>query len=244
MTENIRMSRRVALLVLSAGLTACGAEEGLLDALKRTTPVTLVLIDVSASIASADRDAVYKASLEALAADLGPGERLLAAHAGALDRSGFRAALDLTVPSSNVRLDREEALEIARAELRSQIDRLLDVGGTASTRLIEAIAAGSQVFGPFTGRPRGRLVLLSDGVEDSEILDLTTLPDDPATIAATLDELRTKSLLPDLTDVELFVAGAGGGERYGSVERWWRAFTVATGAELVAYGRLPYRART
>lgn len=228
--------------IISAGLLAPGALLAGCDALGLGTEpqTTVVLIDRSGSVAPADRE-IYVTSLNALASQLDGGDRLLVAEVGDAGRSGFRALLDITVEQSNVRLDREDAIRNIRRRIVRAIPELLpeDAAGQArETRIVETIAAAAQAFG-LPPRAGSRLVLLSDAVEESLIAQLDRDADADARAAA-IDRARRAGMLPDLREVQLIMVGAGGAH-YADVEAFWRAYAVATGARITAYGRLPYR---
>lgn len=203
---------------------------------------TIVLVDVSGSIDPDDRG-LYIRSLRAAGANLSGGDRLLVAHVGDATRGRFRTAFDVEVPRSRVRLEQEEALARVRARVHREALRLVPAEAPAQrhTRLLEAIAAAAPAFGP---RPRlaARLILLTDAVEESGTLDLSRRPLDAAARREALVSARAEGLVPDLAGVDLHVIGAGG-QHYASVEGFWRDWAKATGARLVAYGRLPLESR-
>lgn len=198
----------------------------------------LVLVDVSGSVSAEDR-ALYIRSLRAAGASLEGGDRLIVAHVGDATRASFRPALDIRVPRSRVRLEQEEAVARARARVHREALRLVPAEGARDrhSRILEAIAAGSQVFGAAPGA-RAHLLLLSDGVEESGLLDLSRRPLDAAGRQAVLARARAEGLVPSLPGVEMRVVGAGG-RHYASVEAFWRAWAAASGARLASYGRLP-----
>lgn len=202
----------------------------------------VVLVDKSASIAPADRE-LYKNSLDAIGDKLKGGDRLLVASVSGGGRSAFRANFDVTVERTGVRLDQEEAIADARGRLATHIAGILPpeggAGSDVQTRLLESIASASQAFASGT-RDDAVIVLLSDGVEDSELADLSSGVWNDASIKNTLDRAKDKGLLPDLLGIKLVVIGAGG-DNYESVEAFWKAYVVRTGAVMGAYGRLPWR---
>lgn len=242
----MKMNEMLLRLALSATLcltlSACDAgEKAVADLLQHHKRTTLVLIDGSGSIAPEDRP-IYVDSLGAVANTLQVGDRVVVAPIGDEDRGAFRVALDVTVADSDARLDREEAVAAARAKVNKAVPTLVPEGvrpGARSTLILAAIAAGAQAFG--AGPHEGdRLVILSDGVEEGPIVNLTHVRADPTDISAALDNARKAGLLPALDGVEITVAGAGG-PNYAAVEQFWRAYAAATHANLIAYGRLPFR---
>lgn len=231
--------RAVLATMLALVLVGCG---GAAETVFWEPPsVTVALVDASASVAPEDRG-IYLKSLQAIAGGLDGGDRLLVGPVSA--QAVWRPNLDVSVENSNVRLDQEEAVGRARSEVEKALPALIP--GQASvivsqTRLIEAIAAASQAFGapPFRN---AELVLLSDGVEDSPLINLSGNRITPEEISTALDRAGDAGLLPKLTGLRLTVVGAGGRD-YASVKAFWQAWCERTGATLVNYGRLPYQAR-
>lgn len=228
--------RSAALLAPTLFLVGCGQLK-----LGRQPLTTCVLIDRSGSVSPADR-AIYIETLETLGTQLEGGDRLMIGALGDGGRQDFRALLDVTVETRSARLDQDDAIKAARAKVAQAIPTLMPantVGTAASTRIVETIAAAAQAFGnpPKAGN---RLLLLSDAVEDSPIVRLSRSTDNKAILAA-LDHARRLGMLPDLHGVELSVIGAGGAH-YADVDAFWRGYSTATGATIVTYGRLPYRA--
>jgi hypothetical protein len=231
----MNISRRTlvaALLALPIALDACNQEE--------PGRRIVVLIDQSGSIEPADR-ALYATSLTALAGGLSQGDRVLVAPIGDARAGQFRSLVDLTVRRSRKRLERQQFIDDARKQLAAAIPALLapeQWAGAQHTRIVETIAAAAQVYQPGP-RHGDLLILLSDGVEDSELLRLDSGPGEQQEHAA-LASARRQGQLPSLTGVAISVVGAGG-PNPAQVERFWRAYAKATQASVVAYGRLPFR---
>lgn len=234
-----RIARLPLAALLALSLTACGEVAAHIPG--HAPGVTVVLVDGSGSVAQEDRE-IHLRSLEAVAEGLEGGDRLLVGPIDAQAR--WRPAFDATVASSNIRLDQQDAIAETRAQFEARIPTLLpgaDGGaGLKDTRLLEAIAAASQAFGtpPYQ---QAELILLSDAVEESPTADLSGSDISSEEIEAALDRAAEAGLLRDMTGLKLTIAGAGGAD-YAAVEAFWRAWCERTGATLVSYGRLPYRA--
>ena len=232
--------RAVVVSALLIGLAGC------FEGMGGGPGVYVVLIDRSGSIAPTDRD-LYARSLDNIGMGIGPGGRVLVAEIGDADRSRFRTLLDVEAEDSSVTLESEANLRQARAELADALPTLLPeraVPTARNTRILDAIAAVSEVFQPGSGKT-GRLLILSDGIEEGPVVNLARLPAGPEAISGALEEAREEGLLPDLSGVELHIIGAGGdGTPMGvqGVRAFWEAYAEATGATLVRIGRLPYDA--
>jgi hypothetical protein len=233
------LSRRTfvaGLLAAPAGLAACtDMLLGENDAPRRIA----VLIDRSGSIAIEDRR-LYIQSYTTLARQLRSGDRIIAAPVGDAGQAEFRTLIDHSVRTSRKRLERQEIVEDMRRQLEAAAPALLDPaqwGRSRRTRIVETIAAAAQVYAP-APRAGDQLILLSDGVEDSEVINLDR-PAGEAAMRAALEAARGRGLLPRLAGLTISVVGAGGQDP-AQVERFWRLYAAATGATIGSYGRLPY----
>lgn len=201
---------------------------------------TIALIDRSGSINPDDLD-LYRESLRAAGTGLASGDRFLVANIGDSTRSEFRPAFDLYVPDSDKRIEREKAEKAAHAKVDAALPALLsgqELTPSNATRILDAIAAASEAFGPAPHKG-SRLLLLSDGVEESAVVNLAKITNAGA-VAGDIERARKAGLLPDLRGIEISVIGAGGAN-YPAVKAFWVAYAAATGAKLTNYGRLPFR---
>lgn len=230
----------LASTLFMAGVTLLGGCK--FDPLAKSDHTMVVLIDQSGSIQDADR-AIYEQSFRSIGSSLVGGDRLIIAPVNATSRSQFVTALDVTIPSTGRKS--QDALNLAQC--RKKVQDLMPVlfpdtaqPSARMTRLVETIAAASEAFDP-AAKIGKRLVLLTDGVEDSPIVDLDDIGGDPAFTAAALGKARELGMLPNLSGVELSIIGAGGDD-FAAVQGFWKAYATATGATLVQYGRLPFKA--
>lgn len=239
-----RIERQAAALCLGAFFSllptvASAAMQDIADWFRGPPPrTTVVLVDASGSINTADRE-IYLQSLQAVGETLAAGDRVLVARVGDQSRSDFRAASDITVKQTGIRLDEEEAVEKARAELAQRAAELIAPENAKSTRIMEAITAAAEAFGPVP-REGGYLLLLTDAVEESDLANFARTAPNETAIASVLQKAKKAGLVPDLQGVNVSLVGAGG-SHYAEIEQFWRAYFAETGATLKSYGRLPYR---
>lgn len=236
-------TRRAAMALILTGTLALGACTQVTELLPSDQPrTTVALIDRSGSIVAEDNQ-IYAASLNAIATNLQGGDRVV--FAPVAERSKWRPAIDLTITRSSVRLDQEETIAAASDELATAASALLQDPASSSvdtskTHLIESIAAASQVFGapPYVS---AQLIILSDGEECSEVVNLENATITPQLIESVLDRAEQQGLIPNLTGLTVTFAGAGGKDFDGNYQ-FWKGWATRTGASLI-YGRLPYDGR-
>lgn len=230
----------VTLALMALAAAACdklgNTAEGILEGPRPT--VTVVLVDESRSIDPDDRE-IYLASVRALGTELRGGDRLLVGSIGDQTRASFRPVLDIRIRRTDVRLDQEDAVRAGQAELAREAPGLLaGENRAANTRILESVTAAGEAFRSAPDANH-RLVLLTDAVEDSAVINLDQDRVGPEEVQAGLQRAREEGLIPDLSGVEISIIGAGGRD-FSGVESFWRAFAPATHGNLVRYGRLPY----
>ena len=207
----------------------------------------VILIDHSDTIAPQDNE-LYLQSIQSVSDGLRGGDRILIAQIGNSGRAEFLPVFDHTVLQTNIRLDQEDAVTAAKELVTAAMPGLLrqkNVKGTLHTRILETIAAASQAFRHKTDH-RDRIIILSDGIEDSALADFDGSPTDNVASIVEADfpelfkKLQAADLLPPLPGVQLSIIGAGG-NNYATVQQFWQQYALRIGATVRDYGRLPYR---
>lgn len=202
---------------------------------------TVVLLDRSASIALEDK-ALYLASLDGVSESLVAGDRVMLARIGDRARSGFRVEQDVTVERTGKRLNDREAVDKAKLILKAYAADFVgsnDQNPAKHTLILEAISAAAEAYGA-APREGAHLVLLTDGIEESNLANFKHGRMDEAAITAILKRIQLSGLLPNLRGVNVYLVGAGG-SNYAEIERFWRRYFAKTGATLKSYGRLALR---
>lgn len=146
----------------------------------------------------------------------------------------------------------EAAANVARA--RRAAKDLVDeaASGPGGTDLLGALQVAADHLAPSgattaEGRAAPHLVLYTDGLHTRPPYNLTAIPLDDASIAATIDVLRSTGQLPQLHGAEVDVVGAGVGAdaavvdpaRMAAIEQFWRHLVAAAGGRLVAWNKAP-----
>lgn len=197
-----------------------------LAAPKQPLKTVVVLVDVSKSIPSEDRKKTYRESFSNALAAIRPGDRLVLGPVGAKDRSTWLNEFDATSPvGTGVRIADERAAAGFGRKASAAFETLMERGEKNPenvTRIADAIEASSEAFARDTGNAK-YLVILSDMEESGS------------------KPVKSRKAPAGLEGASVYVAGAGGGQRYAEYEANWRNyFAAARGSELV-YGRFPAR---
>jgi hypothetical protein len=126
---------------------------------------------------------------------------------------------------------REEATRAAGAIVERRPAR-------AGTDVLGAIRLAERVFAAYPEASERSLVILSDMVARSPSLSLRRGFTD-ADVDPSIASLQARGLVPDLTDVHVYVVGAGvvsgqelPGTSLASIQRFWERFVAAAGGEL------------
>jgi hypothetical protein len=238
-----------SLLVLAAALAvtvACNRQQA-----GRPPKAVVLLVDRSASTL-ADRE-LYRKAAEKLQGTLGPGDRFVAGWITARSGEDLRSYLDESLPSAPPPMgvldipsrykgkrqawERDYAERIAN--IRAQVSQFLDAPSAAqrthifeSLRVVAQLLAGEQ-------RPRKLVVFLCDMVEDSDVANFEKDRLDDAVIANLIGRHQSAGILPALSGIRVFVAGARAQplQQAAAIERFWKQYFAATGAVLAAYSR-------
>lgn len=185
----------------------------------------VVLVDVSRSIAMADRQQTYRESFANALAALRPGDRLVVGPIGAKDRSTWLAVFDAVSPvGSGFRIADERAAADFGRRARAAFDVLMAQGEKSpdnATRIADAVEASAEAL---ADPRRAKVLLILSDMEESGQKPGKPRPAPPA-----------------LEGASIHVAGAGGGERYTTYERAWRAYFGSVPRTELSYGRFPAR---
>ena len=208
----------------------------------RAAKVVLVYVDLSQSIKGADIDRIYTPTLRTVMESLQPGDRLVLAEISEQTLGNFAPAVDVAFPTTGRSMDDADALDAGKKKLRDQWRKLISTRGKAkATVIIDSMGAGAQIFAR-DPREQKWLLILSDMVEESKLANFAKSPPDAAATDALLRERRSKSLMPDLRGVQVFVAGAAAptGEQYAAIQDFWLKYFKAAGAQVSekTYGRV------
>ncbi len=207
----------------------------------------IVFVDFSQSMGGENWALIERDFREAIIPSLDAGDRLLIAPINEETLTGFHPLLDTTFPEKPVfngwedntlRHNRElKAVdaEIARlrAEVRSEVPELLSK--TAASRKTDIFSSLLMAQKLFHREPRRKvLILMSDMIVDYGPYRFDRIDWSVEKNQELLRELEAKGLIPDLTDVCVYVSGvsAGSAELAGQISAFWGAYFRHTHADL------------
>jgi hypothetical protein len=221
------MSRVRIVVATSIALAAC-----VMSACMNSTMTTVVLLDGSCSRVNL---AAYRDAWTKVAAEVNPGDRLVLGRI-TLDVREFKPEFDVTLPAPwallDNPLDRDERVTAFQAQVTEAIKKALDAPCSNRTAILDTLDVAAH-FLVADARPRRRLIILSDMLEDSEIArfdkGLTARQ-----AAQLLETRRRNGALPRLNDTDVFVVGAAASSDVlrRDVQRFWTSYFEAAGARL------------
>lgn len=234
-----RVASVLLMMGLFMGLVSCQAYSQ--PFWKKTNQFWLAFVDASKSTLQ-DREN-YKSYLKTTVDQLKPGDRFLVGRIHDETMTNFVPVIDVTLPGYNQILDNEFAYDkqftAIKNRLKASIDSLAAIlGQSDKTEILDCFKVAEDYFRYWPSKKT--LVILSDMLECSRVLDLEKLMPDAAFIAEKLQSLEKEGRIAKLDNVEIFIAGAGGrnthdSKHYLGVKNFWRAFIAKTGAQLVSY---------
>jgi len=230
-----------ALLALSMLAGACS---GFAKGSEESGPLVVVLFDVSGSTDSAEIRAGYLETFVSVldfadehdgtvVADVVDENPL--AHSTYPVNATFEACNELTdnqlTCDTGARQTRDEAMTTVEQMLHRQ-ER------PAGTDIHNGLRLAQRVFEAYPAMRERYLVVLSDMVERSSSVNLGRPTLGIARVGPMLDELEAHDQIPELTDVSVYVVGAGvvadselSAGQILAIERFWQGFFERSGAE-------------
>jgi hypothetical protein len=205
--------------------------------------VIVVFIDRSAS-ARDDQD-IYARAIGKILNSLDLGDRIVISPITDKSERDFKADIDKETPTAvpeqswfendlqykrKVR-DSQENLKQSKESLGSKIQQMLGSDNFAGqSAILQSMQIAQQIFA--AERRRRILILLSDMLEDSGPINFEKDHITDAFIKTVIEQQKKSDLLPDLTDVSVYVAGARAEspERAAAVQRFWETYFKAAGA--------------
>jgi hypothetical protein len=243
---HLRWALSAWLIILGALLMIAGCRPAVPTSTQPGTAV-VVFLDLSASIPAEDRRA-FKRELETqIVPWLSPGDRLLIAPINDKTLTEFRPFVEITLPARpqfNGWMDNVLKHKRQLKDVDDEIVNLKDRIGTEVSHVFKTPSASpyTDIFSSlliaqkvFDREPRRKvLVLMSDMIEDNPPYQFDRMAWTPGTIDRVLTDLDGKKLIPQLSDVCVYVSGvsAKSAALVENIGRFWYAYFKRTGADL------------
>ena len=206
----------------------------------------VVFIDFSASIQSPAR-AGYRRDLETnILPFLGAGDRIMIAAIHDKTLTGFRPLVEASLPAmpqfngfvDNTLKHAQHTKETERVIATTRQQLKTDVAQTfakpMSSQYTDIFSSLTMAEKYFAGDTRRKvLVLMSDMIEDNPPYKFDAMQWQPADPGKLVNELTAKRLIPDLSDVCIYVSGASAPSPAlaGHIARFWQGYFARAGAD-------------
>lgn len=240
------IAARLLFLILGGVLLATGYPS---SSLATTHPGTelIIFVDFSGSIRKEDKKSYEQDLIKRVVPSLSAGDRILVAPITERTLTDFRPLIEVDFPakpSFNGFMQNAMTYNRQMKEVETEVTRLKEelagqVGAmfkqhfaSPRTDIFNAIVLAQKLF---TDEGRAKvLVLMSDMVEDSQPYNFYRLQWGPDTVEKLLGELDSHGLIPDLSGVCLYVAGASAdsAEMAHRVSNFWTMYFQRTKANM------------
>jgi len=200
--------------------------------------VLVIFVDMSGS-ANLARRTVYKKAFEKIYQNLGQGDRVMVGTITGRSYIDFKPAVDVEMPKKSIWVNRiqfERNLSETKEKIRREVDRLLSrKRGTKRTEILNSLNIAETIF--HNEKRRKILVLLSDMIQDSKEYNFARVKVTDKYIDETIRYRQKHNLIPSLTDVKVYVAGASGADpnKFRSIEKFWTRYFAETRADFSSH---------
>jgi hypothetical protein len=143
--------------------------------------------------------------------------------------------VDVEIPKKTIWVNRiqfERNLTEAKEKIRKEVDRLLSrKRGTQRTEILNSLHIAETIF--HNEKRQKILVILSDMIQDSKEYNFAQAKVTDKYIDEAIKYRQKHNLIPNLTNVKIYVAGASGTDsnKFRSVEKFWECYFAKSGAD-------------
>ncbi|MEE9121328.1 MAG: hypothetical protein V3U56_08565 [Syntrophobacteria bacterium] len=196
--------------------------------------VLVIFVDMSGS-ANLARRTVYREAFEKIYQNLGQGDRVMVGTITDRSYIDFKPAVDVEIPKKSIWVNRiqfERNLTETKEKIRREAGRLLSrKRGTKRTEILNSLNIAETIF--HNEKRRKILVLLSDMIQDSKEYNFARVKVTDKYIDEVIRYRQKHNLIPNLTDVKVYVAGASGADpnKFRSIEKFWTRYFAETRAD-------------
>lgn len=242
----MKQRRSIPLIFAMIGfLLLCGAWKGSAESVRKPqdsvqpSRLLLILVDMSGSADQA-RHTVCQEAFQKIYKNLRHGDRVIVGTIASQSYIDFKPAVDEEIPVKTVwdnRLQYERSLTRAKEKIRSEVEKLLSQsGGSLLTEILDSLNIADAIFHDEKERQK-ILIILSDMIQDSKDykFDKDKITEDY--IGKIIRYREEKKLIPNLTGVKVYVAGASASDSntFRAVQTFWTRYFVKTGADFSLY---------
>jgi isoleucyl-tRNA synthetase len=194
----------------------------------------VVFVDMSGSTNLARRT-IYRECFDKIYQDLNQGDRIVVGTITGRSFIDFKPAVDVEIPKKSLWLNRiqfERNLTETKEKIQQEVDRLLSLkNGTPRTEILNSLNIAETIF--HKEKREKILVLLSDMIQDSREYDFSSTKITNSYIDKVIKYRQKKNLIPDLSGVKVYVAGASGSDshKYRTIEKFWSRYFQIAGAD-------------
>lgn len=196
--------------------------------------VIIVFVDMSGSTNLARRT-VYRECFEKIYEDFNQGDRIVVGTITGRSFIDFKPAVDVEIPKKSVWLNRiqfERSFTETKEKIQREVGKLLSQeNGTPRTEILNSLNIAETIF--HKEKRDKILVILSDMIQDSQEHDFSSTKITNDYINKVIKYRQKKNLIPNLTGVKVYVAGASGSDshKYRSIEKFWALYFKRAGAD-------------
>jgi hypothetical protein len=197
--------------------------------------VIIILVDMSGSADQARRT-VCKEAFEKIYKNLRQGDRVVVGTITSHSYIDFKPTVDEEIPKKTVwdnRLQFERNLTKTKENIRREVNKLLSTkGGSPLTEILDSLNIADTIFHDEKERQK-ILVILSDMIEDSKEYKFDHDKITEEYIDKVVRYRREKNLMPNLSGVKVYVAGASAADSntFRAVQTFWARYFAQSKAD-------------
>jgi hypothetical protein len=195
----------------------------------------IIFVDMSDS-ANEARRTVCKEAFEKIYQNLRQGDRVVVGTITSRSYIEFKPTVDEEIPKKTIwdnRLQFERNLTNTKEKIRGETNKLLSrERGTALTEILDSLNIADTIFHEEKERKK-ILVILSDMIEDSKGYNFDKDKITDEYIDNVIRDRQKNNLLPKLTGVKVYVAGASAADsnKFRAVQTFWARYLTKSGAD-------------
>ena len=201
---------------------------------KKGPRVILVFVDMSGSTNKARRT-VYRNAFDKIYQNFQAGDRIVIGTITGRSYIDFKPVVDAEIPKQSLwvnRISYEQNLAKTQKNIIKQVEGLLSQKkGTPRTEILNSLNVADTIF--HNEKRHKILVILSDMVQDSKEYNFERTKVTDTYISNIIRFRKKNNLVPNLTGVKVYVAGASADEarKFRSIEKFWNSYFKVSGAD-------------